>query len=234
MKPSEPSSPRETDIRLAEADVTTNPDHTPAADPCWTERPLPSFVLPDPGRRFSFIEGFIVLGCCVGCVWLGLNAGQLVIYHGSRDGPSGSPYVGGARMSPEEMAYNFLLGLGPACPLVLLYQYALKRRRSWPKLNEWPWLWAALATLTIFEEALPRDFRRAADKIIPNAVESFLFHFLFFGPCFLAPVWLMIVIIESPGWFSRATWTDWLAILSFPLLLYVLLAWAGSRLPQWS
>ena len=65
MKPSEPSSRSEGDIRPAperEISESPYPQPIPAKEPGWENRVLPSLELPDPACRFSGRDALILIG----------------------------------------------------------------------------------------------------------------------------------------------------------------------------
>jgi hypothetical protein len=238
VKPSEPSSPGESDIRPVEADVTSTSDSDPSENSRWRECVLPSLVLPDTARQFSVFEALIVLGCCTACLSLALLIGGLV---DTRDTDIhrliGRKFICGPicivrvvrPLSPHDLVFNFLLGLAPACPLILLNQYLLRGRRSWPKITEWVWLWSALTTLVIFETALPISYRDAIRGFIPESATEY-----YRGLSLAIPfAWLTVHLFALPGWSTRATWTDWLEIVSVPCLIVVLGAWIAGRFQGW-
>jgi hypothetical protein len=127
------------------------------------------------------------------------------------------------------LVFNFLLGLGPACPLIFLNQYTLRSRRTWPKASEWLWLLTAASTALIFIEALPSSYQHAIWKVIPEVMYSiFLVLFAVVGR-WLPVLWLVALLSQT--WFGsrRASWTEWLAIVSVPLLYMVGCVWIVSK-----
>jgi hypothetical protein len=225
------------DIRPApERQMTESADRqtTPSENAGSANRVLSSLVLlPDPACRFSTVEALIVLGCCAGCLWLAVETHRLV---NSRPWDAKQGFVptdsGGREvMLPRDYLFNFLLGLGPACPLILLNQYVLRRRRSWPKAIEWLWLWVSVMALNLLSEALPYSYRDAFWDNVPMPVRLFLLFLFVSGGCYIPLVWLAALLWQRPRWPPQATWTEWLAIVSVPLLYMVGCAWANGIPP---
>jgi len=226
VKPSEPSSPRATDIQPApEREITEspNPQPIPAKEPGWENRVLPSLEHPDPACRFSWLDAIILVGCCVGCLWLAISTGWGIDSSVRRKDPS-APWVCGLPLRPRDLVFNFLLGLGPACPLIFLNQYTLRGRRTWLKESEWLWLLTAALTVPIFIEALPHSYQHAIWKVVPESILLWLFVAV---GCWLPILWLLL-----QAWFEwrKATWTEYVAVVSVPLLFMVGCVWVSKPL----
>jgi hypothetical protein len=126
---------------------------------------------------------------------------------------------------------SFLLGLGPACPLILLNQYILRRRRTWLKMTEWVWLGVSMMAIHLVSDALPRPYLDAFWSRVPEGVSwSLLVLFLSAG-CSIPVLWLVGLLSQTWYGWSRATWSEWLAIVSVPLLYMAWWAWANGAAP---
>ncbi len=230
MKPSEPSSQDEDDIPFAKHEPFEPSERQAADDPSADEPERPFLIrpTPDPACRFVMVEALIVLVACCGCLGIGIETRRLV---DSRPWHVASFITG---MNRRDFVLCFFLGLSLSCPYVLLHQYLLRNRRSWPTLPEWTWMVASAWAVCFVTDAVSRHYKvsLSLDLKLPSELQSvFLFfwalsYFLLFGSGLL--VILMLLEQPSSGWKCMA-WADWLGVAGTLTMIAIVFFDAESK-----
>jgi hypothetical protein len=229
VKPSERSWPDDSDIPSPHHETTTSPNRNPADDLARNDGAPPILIRPnpDPACRFVIVEALIVLVCCFGCLWLGTTR-KLV---DSRQWNEKDIRLLGAGhvILRRDSVFNLLLGLGPACPLILFNQYALRKRRSWPGVTEWGWIVTGIWAVGFLTNSLFRACFRSVGTFASGHLQNVLMFLIAWGAVLLllaGPAVVVAQLAQPWGWWRRNTWTQWLAVLStlaLSVIVYFLL-----------